>query len=1231
MGNYRYLPSTFLADTHVHWDNSLLYLIGGIAAACIVLVIISLRLRKSWITARNALEFRENPYRQLIENSPDIVMRFDNKCRFTYASPNVNRVMDVPLESFIGKTHRELKIPEETCVYFEESIRSVLESGKALEQEFEFDGAKGKRYFNRRLIPEFNADDQVETVLSIARDITEEKGSREQYRMLFDQMLDGFALHEIICDTEGEPVDYRFLAMNPAFEALTGLVADDLVGRTVLEAMPGTEMEWIQNYGDVARTGTPLQFCNYSQELNKHFEVLVYRPAPGQFACVFQDVTDQVLATKELEKQKKRERLLNTILQTGLEERSLESKLKQILNVVLEIPWLHLTGEGCIFLLNADQSGVDVRVTHNIGDDFADCDEFSLQNCFCCHALLHRSVTFIENVTDDYQYCVKRPKFGYYSIPIHAGNTGLGSMVLYTKANFIREEMEEEFLSSIAQTLAGIIKKSMADTVLLTGATHFRSLFESSNDAIFIHNMDGDILRANERATGLLGYTLDEFSGRHLSSLHPDSERDRVKDAFHTCQKLGWVRFESTLRTKDGQDVYVEISSSIVDHENGIVQGIVRDITARRAAEVALQDNEKRYRSLMYASRAMALSLSLEGVIIRFDELACQITGYTKDEAKGKTLSQLMIMEESRERFDNELELAQTGEQRNNIECRIQIKGAFQRDIMFNLVPHIDSSGNQLGVFVAGRDITELHIANKKRKISEARVKQVIENAPVILFSYSEQGKVLYVSENLFSLTGIRSEELLAGKADWTEIIHPDDQEQLKELWQQSIEHGSGLECEYRIINRVIQQSRWMDTRITATKHAKGIIFTGVTVDISVRKQVENENAKLEETLRQAEKLQAIGQLAGGIAHDFNNMLGAISGASELMKVKNTVDPNGTIYLEMIMETIQRATNLNQQLMSFARKGPTCEEDLDLHILVRHVIEMLHHTVDKKITIERKFNARRPLFRGDQGQLQNCLLNLGVNARDAMPNGGTLTFETYLTTKTKECLTKSPDAQPGEYLCLRISDTGNGIKPEIIGHIFEPFFTTKREGKGTGLGLASVYGTVKRHKGIIDVESTVGKGTTFHLCFPYREKAEPEQWQPPEYVKISEGSGTILLAEDEEILRETMTETLELLGYAVLPETNGEDAIACYRENRDNIELVILDMIMPRLNGVEALRIVKEIDARQKVLIISGFSEKEKYEEAIELGVDGMLQKPVNISELSMKLTELMGDAGGEK
>ena len=386
--------------------------------------------------------------------------------------------------------------------------------------------------------------------------------------------------------------------------------------------------------------------------------------------------------------------------------------------------------------------------------------------------------------------------------------------------------------------------------------------------------------------------------------------------------------------------------------------------------------------------------------------------------------------------------------------------------------------------------------------------------------------------------------------------------------------------------------------------------------DIKERKRAEEEKSELENQLRQSEKMQAIGQLAGGIAHDFNNQLMGVLGYAEMLLLHLREEkPLG--YAQNIKTLVQRSADLTQQLLNFGRKGKRVSKPVAVHAIIGEVVSLLKRSLDKRIRIRQLLQAGEDTVIGDPSQLQSALLNLAINARDAMPEGGDLLFETELL-RLDETAGKFHRAglEPGDYLCIRITDTGCGMDEEILSHIFEPFFTTKAVGKGTGMGLASVYGTVLSHHGCIDVYSEVGQGTTFRLCLPLAEVAAVREEQRGRRAPVT-GTAHILVVDDEEAVREILGKMLMELGYRVTPYGDGRGAVEYYHANWQKIDLVILDMIMPEPDGWETYAALRRINPGLRAIFASGFPADDKAQPLIAAGVADCLRKPFELLELS--------------
>ena len=406
------------------------------------------------------------------------------------------------------------------------------------------------------------------------------------------------------------------------------------------------------------------------------------------------------------------------------------------------------------------------------------------------------------------------------------------------------------------------------------------------------------------------------------------------------------------------------------------------------------------------------------------------------------------------------------------------------------------------------------------------------------------------------------------------------------------------------------------------------VLFSGVKLDISGKPFVLSavmdisEQKRLQSQLLQSQKMDVVGQLAGGIAHDFNNMLAGIMAAAELLKARLPNDEKNGKLLNTIIGATLRSADLTRELLSFSRKASAVSSPVCIHDTITAAMSLLERTIDKKIQLSSRLTDGNPVVVGDHTQLQSALLNLGVNARDAMPDGGRLTYATVRKTlDDASCRALGLALDPGQYLEISVSDTGVGMPPEVREHIFEPFFTTKGVGKGTGLGLAAVYGTVACHHGGISVQSEPGVGSVFKLYLPLAEDDAGCAANDNEPIT---GTGGILLVDDEEILRDIGRELLEGLGYTVFLAEDGVRALEVYGARRSEISLVLLDMIMPNMGGRETYLRLRELNPDINVVFCSGFNSEGTGDELLALGARGFVQKPYNRYELSRAVAEAM-------
>jgi CheY-like chemotaxis protein len=368
--------------------------------------------------------------------------------------------------------------------------------------------------------------------------------------------------------------------------------------------------------------------------------------------------------------------------------------------------------------------------------------------------------------------------------------------------------------------------------------------------------------------------------------------------------------------------------------------------------------------------------------------------------------------------------------------------------------------------------------------------------------------------------------------------------------------------------------------------------------------------------------MESIGTLAGGIAHDFNNSLSGIIGGAELLRYEEITDVQRREYIDLILTAADRAGELTRKLLAFSRKGTTVINSLNIIITLSDTVSILRRTIDKNVSINEDFRVESAWVEGDGALLQSAFLNLGINAGHAMPDGGNLTFSLDTVELNSDyCDLSTFEITPGTFIEISVSDTGQGIAPEIIPRIFEPFFTTKEQGKGTGLGLAAVYATMRDHNGAITVYSEIGKGTVFHVYLPLSKSQSKQLKSEP---VVPHGTGTILLVDDELLVQTTASTILSKLGYDVIVAENGRRGIELYNEHRAEIKLVILDMIMPVMGGRDAFSNIHALDPSLPIIISSGFSRETDHDSLRQQGVSGFLRKPFHRLELAEMIARLL-------
>lgn len=506
-------------------------------------------------------------------------------------------------------------------------------------------------------------------------------------------------------------------------------------------------------------------------------------------------------------------------------------------------------------------------------------------------------------------------------------------------------------------------------------------------------------------------------------------------------------------------------------------------------------------------------------------------------------------------------------------------------------------------------NITAKNKAERKLRSSEHKYRQLVENANDAIVILQDE-KIVFSNTAMADL--IKCKPQYFKSLSFFEFVHPEDQETIVNNYHLRLNGDTSIPSTqtFRIVNylketRIAQLSSvivdWGDRPATLT-------FIRDITDLT----------KMEENLNHMQKMEAIGTLTSGVAHDFNNMLGGILGATELLGLSLPNNNKALKLQQIILDSARRAAELTQQLLVFSRQSNKASSIVNIHKIIQITVELLKRTADKRVLVNTSLEAELSNVVGDQTLLQNSFLNLLINAAHSMPKGGTIWVNSEnMIADEQFCKTSIFDLKPGNYIEVEIRDEGYGIAPEHIGRIFEPFFTTKEEGKGTGLGLASVYGAIQQHNGSITVYSEVGNGTSFRVMLLISEKEMPIIKKETE---VQKGHGHILVVDDEEVVRTTAGEILEELGYKVTLAENGQEAVELYTSPNNTFDLVLLDMVMPIMNGRDCFELIKKYDHNACVILSSGFTKQEDLDDMIFKGLEDFIRKPYHRAGLSEKI-----------
>ncbi len=751
---------------------------------------------------------------------------------------------------------------------------------------------------------------------------------------------------------------------------------------------------------------------------------------------------------------------------------------------------------------------------------------------------------------------------------------------------------------------------------LMESKEKYRILLENSLQGLSIIQ-DDHFVFCNSAFAAMSGYSVEELLSFPDSKalLHPD-DRELVHERYQNRLAGNPVppRHEHRIRRKDGTDRWVETFASRIDY-NGrpAVQVVDMDITDSKVAMDQLRQLANEQKTIL-STIIMGICYLINRKVQWINPALLSMFGYEAHELLGKDTSIFYSDQEDYRRLAREgyPQLAKGKVYFTEVCMKKKDGSLFWCGLTGQAVAQ-SLDGGSIWVF---NDITEHRRIEEALRASEERFKRLVHNSNDIITVLDEKGMQISVNGPVEKVLGYRAEELIGTNA--FNLIHPDDTESATQIFGKALmQPGISLRIEFRYRHK---NGTWVDLEAVGTNLLHDLIVQGVVLN----SRNNTERKKLEAQLQQASKMEALGALAGGVAHDFNNLLNVINGYCELLLDDlGTEDPMRND-LDQIRKAGQRATSLTSQLLAFGRKQLLQPEILDLNDDIAQMSSMLRRMIREDIDLITIAQPDLNRIKADPGQIQQIVMNLAINARDAMCAGGKLVIETANIDFDEDYIQKHPEVRAGSYVMLAISDNGIGMDAATQSRIFEPFFTTKEKGKGTGLGLATVYGIVKQSNGFIWVYSEPGEGTTFKIYFPRAEDNTARLTLESKSVEGARGVETVLISEDERSVRALAAQILRKRGYNVLEASSGKEALDIAKKYAGEIHLVVTDVVMPGISGTELVSRLKTIRPGIKVLYVSGYTDNAIVHHGIlDAGV-AFLQKPFSVDGLASKVREVI-------
>jgi len=791
----------------------------------------------------------------------------------------------------------------------------------------------------------------------------------------------------------------------------------------------------------------------------------------------------------------------------------------------------------------------------------------------------------------------------------------------------------------VIEYVKNVTERVRAQNAVKDSEALYSSLVENLPTSVYRRDLDGRFTFANKKFCATLGKTVDQIIGKTDFDFYPPELAEKYREDDLKVIKTGEVleRIEEN-QPPGGKRIYVQVLKTPVRDATGHIigtQGIFWDITRYRKVEEALRRSEQEFEELYENAPVGYHEIDREGRIVRVNRTEAEMLGYAPEELLGRYMYEF-VHESEREATKEAIHRKIRGEQALGYFERPYLRKD-GREILVAIEEKLvrDDEGKIIGIRSTLQDTTERRQAEKELRESRSQLQRAQEVARIGSWNADLTKDEISWSDQVYQIFGLKRGEFDGRRDTFFSFVHPDDRQLVTDAGLKTISTGVPNNIDYRIV-RSDETVIWVNQQAEALRDKEGNVvgLTGTVQDITDRKRSEEEQNRLQEQLRQAQKMEAIGQLAGGVAHDFNNLLTGIIGNVSLAAMKASDET--ARYLENAKKAADRAAALVQQLLAFGRKSRIELTSVDLNKIIHEVTTLARETIDRRIDIHIHVKDNLPKVLADPTQINSVLMNLCINARDAITEAMrslttdedataqfAITIETEDVLVGKEYCESRSYARPGRFVVLSVSDNGVGMDRETQRRVFEPFFTTKKRGEGTGLGLATAYGIIKQHNGWINIYSEPGRGTSFKVYLPAAEQDEERSSaEIPEAVRG--GTETVLLIDDESMIRNLGQAILERYGYKVILAKDGKEGLDRYLELHDKIDLVILDLSMPELSGREVLMRIRKVVPDAKVIINSGYSQEMEIPSVKQLEPAAFVSKPYRPDDLARTVRRVL-------